>query len=274
MIPSIASRSYRLIEKEGVMEFLRTAEDFALNRIPRLSRAPVVDEVCFRYSLDRLRRRRRSETDLDDVLDTAYRYSGAGAYGTIAPLQLRSELAMVTEYIDDLEPQTVVEIGTMYGGTFYTWARHLDSVETLVSVDVPGGTTPPRFLRRAAPEKRLEFVRGDSHATATREQVSEVLNGDDVDVLFVDGDHSLEGVREDWEMYRGLLADDGVVLFHDIVSIEEDEWTDVDLFWDQLKTNHEVVELVDPDYDPHDSIEVNGHPIVGHGFGLVLDPRD
>ena len=36
-----------------------------------------------------------------------------------------------------------------------------------------------------------------------------------VDFLFIDGDHSYEGLREDWEAWSGLVAPDGIVALHD-----------------------------------------------------------
>jgi cephalosporin hydroxylase len=274
MSRNVVSRSYHFIEEEGMAAFLRTAEDVAARQLALLYTLPVADALCYRYSRTRLRARMRGEHGLEDVLDTVYQFSGAGAYGTLAPLQLRSELAAVTEYIADREPTTVVEIGTKYGGTFYTWSRYLDTATTLVSLDVPGGTTPPRLLQHAAPGKRLEFVRGNSHEAATREELERALDGAEIDVLFIDGDHTLDGVREDWETYRSLVSEGGVVLFHDIVSIDRDEQTQVDVFWDRLASRYDTLELVDDSYDPHDPVTVAGHPIVGHGFGIVLNPRD
>jgi len=273
MFTNPVSRSYRFINRNGFREFLRVLGRISRTQFTALYHLPYVDELCYRGSLCRLRAHQRSEAALEDVLDTVYQYSGCGAYETLAPLQLRSELAAITEYLDGLSPETVVEIGTHHGGTLYTWGRHLDSVETLVSVDVPGGTTPPMFLREALPETRVEFVRGNSHARETRLELERVLDGEAIDVLFVDGDHTLDGVRSDWETYRQLVGEDGVVLFHDIVSIEEDERTDVDFFWDRLAPTHDIVEIVDAEYDPHDPVSVAGVPIVGHGFGVVLNPR-
>jgi hypothetical protein len=37
----------------------------------------------------------------------------------------------------------------------------------------------------------------------------------DVDLVFVDGDHSEEGVRADWEGWHGVVAPGGAVVFHD-----------------------------------------------------------
>lgn len=36
-----------------------------------------------------------------------------------------------------------------------------------------------------------------------------------LDVLFIDGDHSYEGVKADWETYRPLLGPGSIVVFHD-----------------------------------------------------------
>jgi predicted O-methyltransferase YrrM len=37
-----------------------------------------------------------------------------------------------------------------------------------------------------------------------------------LDVLFIDGDHSYEGVKADWEAYKGFLKAGSTVIFHDI----------------------------------------------------------
>jgi predicted O-methyltransferase YrrM len=36
-----------------------------------------------------------------------------------------------------------------------------------------------------------------------------------VDLVFIDGDHSEEGVRTDWEDWHGFVEPGGAVLFHD-----------------------------------------------------------
>ena len=37
----------------------------------------------------------------------------------------------------------------------------------------------------------------------------------DLDLLFIDGDHSYEGVKADWEAYKKFLKKGSVVIFHD-----------------------------------------------------------
>ena len=40
-------------------------------------------------------------------------------------------------------------------------------------------------------------------------------DGGEVDLLFIDGDHSEAGVAEDWELWSPLVAPGGTVVFHD-----------------------------------------------------------
>lgn len=236
-------------------------------------RLPVLDDVCFQYSRRRLGARQATERDVADVLDTAYEFSGVGRYRTIAPIQVRSELADAVAFVGERRPRTVLEIGTANGGTFYTWCRGVDSVERAISVNLPGDLTPPRFLDRALPDVETHFVRGDSHTDAVYEAVVRLLDGDTVDFLFIDGDHSFEGVRRDFERYAPLLSEDGLVAFHDIVTIDRDTWNQVDEFWETVAADQDTVEFRAPAYDPHDPVTISGTTVTGHGIGVLRSPH-
>lgn len=54
-------------------------------------------------------------------------------------------------------------------------------------------------------------VRGFS--TDVVEQVRKIAPS--IDLLFVDGDHSYEGVKADWEAYKDFLKPGSIVVFHD-----------------------------------------------------------
>lgn len=253
------------IDGWGLGEFLKKGTRWALRQ--GLQQQPF-DEACYRYSLRRIRARQADEDDVDDVLDTVYQFSGAGRYRTIAPIQVRSELASAVSFVSDHQPSTVMEIGTANGGTFYTWCRGLDSVERAISIDLPRGSTPSRFLDSCTPGTETTFVRGDSHSEAVYDEVVDLLDDTPVDFLFIDGDHTFDGVKQDFDWYAPLVSDDGLIAFHDIVTIEEDEWNQVDEFWETLSTE-ETVEFRDPDYDPHQPMTIAGTTVTGHGIGIL-----
>lgn len=112
----------------------------------------------------------------------------------------------------------ILEVGSLFGGTLWWWS-HLPKIEALVSVDMPTDWEPLRDGVREAREswdawfsKRCEFslVDGDSRALSTIERVEGPF-----DFVFIDGDHSYDGVREDWLNYGPMIRPGGLVAFHD-----------------------------------------------------------
>jgi predicted O-methyltransferase YrrM len=95
----------------------------------------------------------------------------------------------------------------------------------LISIDLPhgefGGGYPPwrsvLYRAFASRKQRIRLLRADSHEARTLEAARAALERRPVDVLFIDGDHTYEGVRRDFEMYKSLVRDGGVIAFHDIV---------------------------------------------------------
>jgi hypothetical protein len=116
----------------------------------------------------------------------------------------------------------------------------------LVSVDLPGGAGGGGYPARkialyqafAMPGQRLELIRDDSHDPAVRDRVAGLFGERGVDFLFIDGNHSYEGVRRDFEMYGPLVAPDGLIAFHDI-----DYCDDVRRFWDEVKVGRRWQEI-------------------------------
>jgi Methyltransferase domain len=58
----------------------------------------------------------------------------------------------------------------------------------------------PRFIKSTSEEAYYDyFVRQDIK----------------IDVLFIDGDHSYEGVKKDFELYSTILSENGIIIIHD-----------------------------------------------------------
>jgi predicted O-methyltransferase YrrM len=46
-----------------------------------------------------------------------------------------------------------------------------------------------------------------------------------IDLIFIDGDHSYEGVRRDWELFSPHVSPFGVVVFHDTIwDVDQESW--------------------------------------------------
>jgi len=176
------------------------------------------DRLLYNRAVEDIRDRMREEDGLEDVLDTVLEVEPGSPFA-VEISQLREEIRGLAEVAAEHEPENVLEIGTLRGGTFYVWCRHLDTADHLVSLDLPGGDLKRRrddLLHEFAPSKEVDVVRDNSHDEGTYEEVAARFD-EPVDFLFIDGDHTYEGVKDDFERYRQLAADDAVVAFHDIV---------------------------------------------------------
>jgi len=165
--------------------------------------------------------------------------------------QVDEEILDLLKELRERNAQRVVEIGTARGGTLFLLLRSLSASGRFVSVDLPsgpfGGGYPHwkalLFQSLARKGQSLRLLRGDSHSEQTYEQVSTALDGP-ADFILIDGDHSYEGAKRDFELYRHLLAERGFLAFHDIVPGASDKVGGVPQLWQELKTQFEHREIV------------------------------
>ena len=75
--------------------------------------------------------------------------------------------------------------------------------------------------------------------------VKKKLPADGLDLLFIDGDHTYDGVRRDYEMYSPLVKPGGVIVFHDICTHAAELNCHVDQFWNELKQDRAHLEFVE-----------------------------
>lgn len=145
--------------------------------------------------------------------------------------QHRGEILPFAEWlVFEVKPRTIVEIGAWKGGTALLWGRI--ATEKVISIDLPmgtfGGADAHLDEARCAERNRMLAdkipgfmgVLGDSHDAETIVAVLKDLEGDPVDLLFIDGDHTYAGVRQDFLLYSPLVRSGGWVAFHDIADTE------------------------------------------------------
>jgi predicted O-methyltransferase YrrM len=182
---------------------------------------------------------------LDEALQFAARFEFAGV--GIRPMQVESELRSFLELVALEQPRAVVEIGTGRGGTLFLLASVAQPDAVLVSIDaahaegVFGGRRAYRHRTRlygalGRPGQGVVFIAADSHRSETRLAVEAALRGRAVDLLFIDGDHSPDGVESDFELYSPLVRNGGLVAFHDIVPGPAEHVGGVPGFWQRIRS--------------------------------------
>ena len=207
---------------------------------------------------------------IEDALEFAYGFEFGGFDTSILPTQMPSEIESLLRYLQPLRPRTVLEIGTDRGGTFFLFATVAEDDALLVSVDLPLGPFGGGYAKRrgklyrafAGRGQRIELLRQDSHDGRTVEAVERILGGRLVDLLFIDGDHSYEGVAADFRLYSPFVRDGGSIVFHDIVPGPVEHVGGVPLFWQALKASEVVTEFV-ADWEQG-----------GYGLGVLTQSHD
>lgn len=231
----------------------------------------LLNTLAYHWSRRAVDRRKAVEKTVDDVLMTVLEEHPGWPPYRVRALQLGPEFEAFVQFLAERQPQTVLELGLFLGGTLYVWTRGIDSTERLVSVDQPvwNESTHSRraeFYPTFSDTASIDILYGDSHAECTYQEVAESFD-ESVDFLFVDGDHTYDGVKEDFTMYRRLVDDDGIIAFHDIkrhaetqaekqarlrevdslaehhVTIGEPEWG-VSEFWNEVRMEYETREFL------------------------------
>jgi len=132
-------------------------------------------------------------------------------------MQKLDELAATIELIDTVKPAVIVEIGAGNGGTSWAWSKIAS--KALYTIDLPngpwGGSDVSLMFDYIKKNTKIPvtYIPGNS-----REMVDTLkghLASTMIDFLYIDGDHSYEGVKADYELYRPLVAPGGIIGFHD-----------------------------------------------------------
>lgn len=188
------------------------------------------------------------------------------SWDSVRPWQAPAELLELARIVQAQHPRTMLEIGSARGGTLFVWCQMADPQATVVSIDLPegafgggyGADRVPIMHKLKQNGQKLHLLQADSHSLETLRQVEGILEANRVQFLFLDGDHSYEGVRQDFEMYSPLVAPGGIIGFHDIVEAPAATAGEVNRFWNEVKLRFRHRELIDD----------KAHS--GYGIGLLF----
>lgn len=193
--------------------------------------------------------------------------------------QKKYELEMIQEFLKKYKIKNVLEIGTYRGGTARLWANMLDDENGHVyccdkqfdwgNFKDNGyiGTENKEYNREVYNgtniENKIVEFKGDSHDSEFIKNVKNNIT-EKVDILFIDGDHTYEGVKQDFINYYDLVKENGFIIFHDIVDSKHhrDYGCVVSILWNEIKNLY-------PSWEFIDNNEYPGCPYVSMGIGVI-----
>lgn len=235
-------------KENGLSHLVANGPRYLLNQmLYMLVLLPIIDHIFFWYSTRELEGQMKEEQNLSDILDTTGtyfdpkgEYRGAGAYKSLQPIQTREEISEMAERAKSNQPSTLIEIGSAKGGTAYIWSRYLDTPDTILCLDMDFNGREEFFDYFASYSgKQIFCLEGNSHADGTKNRVEEILSGEQIDFLYIDGDHSYQGVKSDFEMYKPLMLNDAIIGMHDV----ENQNTGVPEFWSELEQEYDCEKI-------------------------------
>lgn len=154
--------------------------------------------------------------------------------------QFPVELEWFIGLLKENEVKSYLEIGSRYGGSLWKIANALPKGSKIVAVDLPADDDSKDSLCACAAELQrrgyeVHTLLGNSRSSDIIGSVSRLAP---FDVCFIDGDHTLDGVKSDYETYGRMASK--MVAFHDISWRRKPEWKgrriEVPLFWENIKS--------------------------------------
>ena len=201
--------------------------------------------------------------NIDEVINFTFNTLGE----TIRPEQIKEEFRELLKLITNNELNTILEIGTANGGSLFSFCKLASVDATIISIDLPqgmfGGGYPdwkiPIYNLFKSENQDLFLLREDSHSIQTYDKILKILNGKKLSFLFLDGDHTYDGTKNDFNMYSNLVKKGGIIAFHDIApnGIEE-RVGGVPIFWNEIKLLYNYKEFI------------NDHKQTGYGIGCLF----
>ena len=149
-----------------------------------------------------------------------------------------------------LNPKTIVELGSAHAFSFFVFCQaaeklvsetHCYAVDTWEG-DIHTGKYGNTIYESVQENLRHSFNDQKCHLLRTEfNKAAAQFESGSIDLLFIDGCHTYEAVREDFLMWRAKMSERGVVLFHDTQVVAEN--FGVKKFWTEITTEYPGMEF-------------------------------
>ena len=123
--------------------------------------------------------------------------------------QVKEEFTLLAYFLNSFNPHNILEIGCK-GGTFYMFNKF--STGKKIGLDIDDQYLQNIYFYMYGED--FTFIKANSQTEETVRSIENICN--QFDFIFIDGDHSYEGVKRDFELYKKFLSPRGYIGFHDI----------------------------------------------------------
>jgi len=130
-------------------------------------------------------------------------------------MQRWTEFRVALDVLRPLEFESVLEIGSGFGGTLMAWSDISGFDCKLMSIDEDHSQLAPDLRERLRPGHELELWESRSDDPLALVAAREFFGGQ-IDFLFIDADHSYEAAKQDFETYSPLVRKGGWIGLHDV----------------------------------------------------------
>ena len=149
-----------------------------------------------------------------------------------------------------VQPKHIVELGSHLGCSLFSMAQavkdtslttRIDAVDTWKGDEHAGFyseevyETVQRIKKTVYPKQHINLVR------MTFDEARKKYKKNSIDILHIDGLHTYEGVKHDFDTWIDAVHEDGIVLFHDTAV---KKWGfGIYKLWDELKKDYATIDF-------------------------------
>lgn len=148
--------------------------------------------------------------------------------------QYPNQFSKYLKHISNKEINSYLEIGCRWGGTFIITSEVLKKKSTEIKLYCCDLIEKSEILNEYSKHQNFEYLNISSF-----DLDKNILN-QDIDLIFIDGDHTYDGVKKDFEV--SLNFKPKYIVFHDIASVV---CSGVVKFWNEIKEKYTYFEFID-----------------------------